>query len=99
MIKMDTNGGLCMTCNNAPTCFYRATRGPGLFCEMFDDYVAPGVQAVVRGGPDHSGSARVTGSATGEGAVFTGLCMNCDHRLVCEHAKAEGGVWHGEQYE
>jgi hypothetical protein len=27
-----------------------------------------------------------------------GLCSNCDHRVNCTFPKAEGGVWHCEEY-
>ena len=47
MISENKNGrGLCTTCNNAPSCFHRARRGPVQLCETFDDYVPP----IVRGG-------------------------------------------------
>jgi hypothetical protein len=41
MQLINGTGGLCATCNNAETCFYRATRGPALLCELFDNFVAP----------------------------------------------------------
>lgn len=28
-----------------------------------------------------------------------GLCVNCEHRLTCAHARRTGGVWHCENYE
>lgn len=90
--------GLCETCNNSPSCFHHARRGPALFCEMFDDYVAPDV--ILAG--------RATGSAARPFSVRhadqtpvreAGLCVNCEHVSRCGHAKAEGGVWHCEDYE
>jgi hypothetical protein len=29
---------------------------------------------------------------------FRGLCVNCAHRCECLLPKAEGGVWHCEEY-
>ena len=96
----DGSGGLCMTCNNAPTCYYRATRGPALFCELFDDYVPPGVRTSRPEVPlsAHSSMARPT-TAEEEPSKYTGLCMNCEHRRTCTYPKQEGGVWHCEDYE
>jgi len=91
--------GLCSTCNNSPTCFYRARRGPALFCEMFDDYVAP---------PPGGNGGRVAQAANPSTALraadedsskYAGLCMNCEHRRSCAHPKPAGGVWHCEDYE
>jgi hypothetical protein len=28
-----------------------------------------------------------------------GLCLNCAHRTTCKLPRAEGGVWHCEEYE
>lgn len=86
--------GLCSTCNNNPGCFHRARRGPALFCEMFDDYVAlPAASNCLRGvsaGPD----IRVEDSA-----AHAGLCVNCENRRICNLPKLAGGVWHCENYE
>jgi hypothetical protein len=94
-----TNGyGLCMTCNNAPTCFFRASRGPALFCELFDDYVPP-VSQTPRTFASMPQDTSLVASTTGEDATqYTGLCMNCDQRHTCRHPKPAGGVWHCENY-
>ena len=98
MIETKNGSGLCMTCNNAPSCFYRATRGPSLFCEMFDDYVAPVVRTFDRESPVSSGSPVAFGATEDITAGFTGLCMNCDNRRTCRHSQRGGGVWHCEEY-
>jgi len=91
--------GLCSTCNNSPACFYRARRGPALFCEMFDDYVA----SPLGGNPGHSARAGNPGTALRTAdedlSKYAGLCMNCEHRRSCVHPKPAGGVWHCEDYE
>ncbi|HNQ22023.1 MAG TPA: hypothetical protein PKK06_02910 [Phycisphaerae bacterium] len=90
-------GGLCFTCNNRPNCFYRAQRGPALFCELFDDYEAPPL--------DPDGRRPVTAPVLAAAAVvgdvsgLAGLCLNCEHRHTCVHPKPAGGVWHCEDYE
>ena len=92
--------GLCLTCNNAPHCQYRATRGNALwFCEMFDTYVEP----VRRGNGDGLGltsnpTSRLADCAEAH-ATHAGLCVNCRHLEQCMHSKATGGVWHCEDYE
>jgi len=89
--------GLCSTCNNSPTCFYRARRGPALFCELFDDYSPPGSD----GGERVSAALKRSGAAGGDADVSAhgGLCINCEHRWSCAHPRPPGGVWHCEDYE
>ena len=98
MQETNGSGGLCLTCNNVPGCYYRATRGPALFCELFDDYVPPVERTTSerRSPPARAPMARRT--VEEEIAKHTGLCMNCEHRRVCTHPKPEGGVWHCENY-
>jgi len=84
--------GLCLTCNNAPGCYYRARRGPALFCELFDDFVD---LAAPRGG---FGAAPVTTPAK-PAPARAGLCGNCEHQQTCTHPRPEAGVWHCEDYE
>ncbi len=87
--------GLCSTCNNNPGCFHRARRGPALFCEMFDNYLAVPLAADL---------FRIT--STGHDAPIAddpsshaGLCVNCENRRICNRPKLAGGVWHCENYE
>jgi len=91
--------GLCSTCNNAPTCFHRARRGPALFCELFDGS-AP---AVERTSPERvvpsAEPSMARRAADEEVYKYSGLCVNCEHRQTCTHPKPEGGVWHCEDYE
>ena len=99
MLTAKIDHGLCMTCNNAPTCFYHNTRGPALFCEMFDDYVPP----VVRIGAEKVApvpvSSMVAQAADEEVSKYAGLCVNCRHRATCTHPRPTGGVWHCEDYD
>lgn len=91
--------GLCSTCNNSPTCFYRARRGPALFCELFDDYVAvspDGHEGRLSRAGNPSSTLRAADEDTSK---YTGLCMNCEHRRTCAHPKPAGGIWHCEDYE
>lgn len=87
--------GLCSTCNNNPGCFHRARRGPALFCEMFDDYVAlPAAGDRLRSTSTGPGSPAVEDPASA-----AGLCVNCENRRICNLPKLAGGVWHCENYE
>jgi hypothetical protein len=87
------SAGLCVTCANADTCVYRKARGKDAqYCEMFDSS---------NGG---SGARAVTFVAPVEPQVreqtaLRGLCVNCEHRDSCTLPRAEGGVWHCEEYE
>jgi hypothetical protein len=92
------NLGLCSTCNNAPGCYYRARRGPALFCELFDGYAPPAElfssERAARPADlsmPHRAAAEVT-------PRHAGLCMNCEHRHTCTYPKPEGGIWHCEDY-
>ena len=98
MIEIRNGDGLCMTCNNAPSCFHRARRGPALFCETFDDYVHPDMR--ISGRMDFAPADRSAGLVVAEedAAAYSGLCMNCDHRRTCKHPKPARGVWHCEDY-
>ena len=99
MQEINGSGGLCSTCNNAPTCYYRAARGPALFCEMFDDY-APPLERMSDQGASPSANPSMALRAADEGASeYSGLCVNCEHRRTCTHPKPAGGVWHCEHYE
>ena len=91
--------GLCSTCNNSPTCFYRAQRGPALFCELFDDYVAPPPPAKQSKALPPASSSIDARAAAEDVSNYAGLCMNCEHRRTCTHPRPPGGVWHCEDYE
>ena len=92
-------GGLCMTCNNVPTCFHHARRGPALFCELFDDYVAPAERYSSPPPPPLEDASVALGTAEDAPDRYTGLCVNCLHRATCTHPRPTGGVWHCEDYD
>ena len=96
--EINGTGGLCSTCNNAPSCFYRATRGPALFCELFDDYVPSVERTRVEKALPSADSSAALRAAEEETSKYTGLCVNCENRRTCAHPKPAGGVWHCEDY-
>lgn len=98
MVELKNGRGLCMTCNNEPTCFHRARRGPALFCEGFDNYVAPAARRMVSM-PAHSVDTSAVRAAAQDETTYTGLCVNCEQRQTCRHPKPAGGIWHCEDYE
>ena len=99
MVPSDGTGGLCSTCNNAPTCYFLGTRGPALFCELFDDYVPSMVQASSEQGSPSAAPPLPPDRAEGEAVKYSGLCMNCTHRETCGQPRTTGSVWHCEHYE
>ena len=99
MAAIEGNLGLCSTCNNAPTCFYRARRGPALFCELFDGYAPPAELITSKRAPPPADSSAASRAVAEETSKYTGLCVNCEHRQTCTHPKPDGGVWHCENYE
>ena len=97
MQVVNGSSGLCMTCNNSPTCMYRASRGPALFCETFDYYTPPVAPASHR--PDtERPSGRILEPVESEMHTLSGLCVNCQHRAACTLLRPAGGVWHCEEY-
>ena len=98
MRAINGTGGLCLTCNNAPACYYHARRGPALFCELFDDYTPPVKRHAAAPAVALEPADVPSREAPASGAL-AGLCINCEHRRTCTHPKQEGGVWHCEDYE
>ena len=98
LLQIEESQGLCSTCNNAPSCFYHASRGPALFCELFDNYAPPAVQTSVAKTPLAATPSIARTAVEEEAAEYTGLCMNCENRRTCGHLKPEGGIWHCEDY-
>ena len=98
MVTMKLDHGLCMTCNNAPSCFHRARRGPALFCELFDDYVQPELRTVSKKVSPAAETSASLVAAEDDTSTYEGLCVNCENRLSCGHSRPAGGIWHCEDY-
>ena len=98
MVVIKNGQGLCMTCNNAPSCFHRARRGPALFCELFDDYVRPELRTIKRIVSPVPETAAALRTGDEDASRYEGLCVNCENRQTCAHPKPTGGVWHCEDY-
>lgn len=80
--------GLCKTCSNAATCtFPREAGRPVRFCDEFD-----GEEKVEVVKP----KVEVKKTTLND---LKGLCRLCDRAESCTFPKAEGGVWHCEEYE
>ena len=99
MQETNGTGGLCMTCNNQPTCFHHSRRGSAIYCEMFDDYVSQRPRAVEEIGyspqiPSMAPAVEDIGHRS-----YKGLCINCEHRATCDERMTSSGVWHCENYE
>ena len=98
MQQMNGTGGLCMTCNNQPTCYHHARRGPAIYCEMFDNYVPPGTRVIAERSPAVPVAAMAPRVEEIDEHAYKGLCMNCDNREICLRPRPEGGIWHCEEY-
>ncbi len=90
--------GLCINCENLPTCsFVRGVRSAVLYCEEFhfvvsDARTLPGSEC-----RDGLGSApRV--AKQGSGPAPAGLCADCASGGSCRLSRRDGGVWHCEEY-
>ena len=81
MTAVEAMIGLCSTCNNAPGCFHRASRGPALFCELFDDSTPAFVRSLRAADWQSSGGLTQTPADRQEVPDYAGLCINCRHRV------------------
>jgi len=91
--------GLCSTCNNAPTCAYRAARGSdAVCCEMFDAYAAVAGERVLTDSSQIMSRDANDANSSLDAILFSGLCVNCENRHTCRSALCAGGVWHCEEY-
>lgn len=84
--------GLCSTCNHAADCVKRLTNDMVIwYCEEFDNYVAPQP-------PQYPARPAQSAPSDPVSERLVGLCVNCERRGYCVHAKRVGGVWHCEEY-
>ena len=74
---------VCAICDIAASCPYRLMRAP-------DD----GPCALFEGSEHILAALRDTAA----GHQVKGLCENCENRETCLLPKAEGGIWHCEEY-
>jgi len=89
-------GGLCVTCDHLEYCSYAADSPGGVWsCEEFS----------VRGAihePAPATSPRKLSDRPDKvlslAVELKGLCGNCENLPTCRLDKAEGGVWHCEEY-
>jgi len=91
-----TNGrmrGLCLTCDNSATCVYLEKRGRAAICCDLFVIGPPSVEAR----PQRRGASRGVEAPTGSSGL-KGLCSDCENRVGCILAGAEGGVWVCEEY-
>ncbi len=93
MLTTVNQNELCSTCNEVDECIIPRsnTRLPVVYCEQFNDfYPAP---------PRKQPEIKAVSIPAKDEIEYKGLCVNCEHRGECVHARTEGGVWHCEQYE
>lgn len=85
--------GLCLTCNHSPTCtFTRSLDSPVLYCEEFD------ISTSVNPQNTNPVEGQLLGQIRSNPKGLLGLCSNCERLNTCALPKAEGGVWHCEEY-
>ncbi|RJP75804.1 MAG: hypothetical protein C4524_11430 [Candidatus Zixiibacteriota bacterium] len=95
MITTQTHQGLCTTCVASATCtFPRPAGKPVIFCEEFDGYLRNGHVE----NPDVNAILAHVNVKPAPQATLKGLCANCELRDTCTFPKAEGGIWHCEEY-
>ena len=88
--------GLCSTCVLVDGCaFPKTPKQPKIFCEEFDGGLSNGHKKDV---DPNVIMAHVNIKPKGRVKTFNGLCVNCEIRESCTFPKAEGGIWHCEEY-
>lgn len=86
-----TATGICTSCIHASTCLYqKAAKHPIWFCEMFESEFGKALK------PEKH--TKVSSPEIPLQTRLPGLCANCEKRETCTLPKAEGGVWHCEEY-
>jgi len=93
--KAKTIRGLCITCNNASSCSFRASEEDRLiyFCELFDCFVeaeelVEAAKIILETQPLNTGNGKLKG-----------LCINCKKCMTCTFTRPDAGTWHCEEYE
>jgi hypothetical protein len=89
--RISENSGLCVTCDNAPTCMYVGdAERPVMQCEEFSQHGAPPA------GPASRHALADLPEALDEEAerfLAIGLCAKCASRATCALPRPPGGVW------
>ena len=86
--------GICSNCNNETDCKYLENCDQPVFhCDQYDGY-APPPKETVKLNPKSLKAKPNTQKASS----YQGLCRDCELRETCTFPKAEGGVWHCDEY-
>jgi hypothetical protein len=92
--------GLCSTCNNILSCFYRKRHNePVWYCEQFDnsDYTVENrIDYFNSTNQDFEESSSVNAEEVNQ---FEGLCSNCENCESCSLPKPDSGTWYCEEYQ
>jgi hypothetical protein len=95
--KSGVKGGLCSTCDNAPTCSYlRSRRYPVFQCEEFTAFTPPDVRTRKPRQPKSGTNSSWT--ATARPSDRLGLCSTCEEWETCTYSRFEGGLWQCDEY-
>ena len=92
--------GLCSTCNNILSCFFRKRHSePVWFCEQFDnsDYTVEN-RIDYYNSPNQDFEESISVNVE-EANQFEGLCSNCENRKSCSLPKLDSGTWYCEEYQ
>ncbi len=89
-----TRTGLCTTCSLVQTCTFPVKSDrPVIFCEEFDGLLRNGHVE----NPDVD-ALLAYANVKPRRATLKGLCVNCAVADNCAYPRAEGGIWHCEEY-
>lgn len=91
MEKKEKITGICSTCDHVEGCLYRFESGLVIwFCEQFENQTSAK--------PMNFSVGKKLPTPPVEQNDYLGLCVNCEHREECIHAKTPGGIWQCEEY-
>lgn len=97
---IDTLQGICITCNDGPTCVRRKSHGkPVWYCEEFDDYTPPPIKSAVSDSILAQDDRLIKSlESKTELTKYSGLCVNCEKRENCSFAKLGSEIWQCNEY-
>jgi hypothetical protein len=98
-LQIQAARGICSSCRHHPTCTYPRDSGQVVLqCEEFEGYVMTIPEMACRSELPSNGSRGGSSAKDKPSSQHMGLCTNCANRETCTYPKAEGGVWHCDEY-
>jgi hypothetical protein len=90
---------ICSCCSDASICTFPKNPGqPILQCEEFKGYEPRPGETIFKNDSLTTDPKLMSSAEEKNLGKYKGLCNICEDREICTFPKAEGGVWHCEEY-